>query len=95
MREIGVRELRASLSETLRAVGDGEPVRVTVRGRAIADIVPTGMVGADEILDRLAAEGRITLPTRPLPKRLAAPAPASHSASALVLAERDADDPAD
>ena len=42
MREIGVRELKQSLSETLRAVGRGEPVRVTLRGRPLADIVPAG-----------------------------------------------------
>jgi prevent-host-death family protein len=42
MREIGVRDLKRALSETLRAVERGEQVRVTVRGRAIADIVPAG-----------------------------------------------------
>jgi prevent-host-death family protein len=30
------------LSETLRAVEHGELVRVTLRGRPLADIVPTG-----------------------------------------------------
>jgi prevent-host-death family protein len=40
MREMGVRELKQSLSETLRAVGRGEQVRVTLRGRPLADIVP-------------------------------------------------------
>ena len=42
MREIGVRELKATLSETLRAVGRGELVRVTLRGRPLADIVSRG-----------------------------------------------------
>ncbi len=40
MREIAVRELKASLSEVLRAVGDGEHIPVTVRGTAVADLVP-------------------------------------------------------
>jgi len=40
MREIGVRDLKRSLSETLRAVERGEQVRVTVRGRAIATSFP-------------------------------------------------------
>ena len=47
MREIGVRELKRSLSETLRAVEDGEQVRVTVRGRPVADIVPAGAAAED------------------------------------------------
>ena len=33
MREIGVSELKATLSQTLRAVARGQQVRVTVRGR--------------------------------------------------------------
>ena len=52
MREIGVRDLKRSLSETLRAVERGEQVRVTVRGRAIADIVPTGAAAAMIVCER-------------------------------------------
>ena len=48
-----MRELKASLSETLRSVGRGEQVRVTVRGRAIADIVPAGVASGDERLREL------------------------------------------
>jgi prevent-host-death family protein len=40
MREIGVRELKATLSEVLRHVARGESVRVKVRDRPVADIVP-------------------------------------------------------
>ena len=64
MREIGVRELKASLSETLRAVGRGEQVRVTLRGRPLADIVPAGAAAEDDRLRELVAEGRVTPPAR-------------------------------
>jgi prevent-host-death family protein len=57
MREMGVRELKASLSETLRAVMRGEQVRVTVRGRPVADIVPAGAAGSDRVRE-LVADGR-------------------------------------
>src|SRR6476660_2818470 len=39
MREIGVRELKTTLSQTLRAVARGQQVRVTLRGRPLADTV--------------------------------------------------------
>src|SRR5919106_1280388 len=59
MREIGVRELKQSLSETLRAVGRGEHVRVTLRGRPLADIVPAGAAVADDRLRQLDASALV------------------------------------
>ena len=47
MREIGVRELKQALSRTLRDVARGEHVRVTLRGRPVADIVPVGVAASD------------------------------------------------
>jgi prevent-host-death family protein len=91
MREIGVRQLKQSLSETLRAVGRGEQVRVTVRGRPVADIVPAGASAAGDRLRELVAEGRIVLPARARPRRAPRPAKARRSASSLVLSERDAE----
>jgi prevent-host-death family protein len=91
MREIGVRELKRSLSETLRAVGRGEQVRVTVRGRPVADIVPARAADEDDRLRRLVAEGRVVPPARAKPGRAPAPAKARRSASSLILAERDAE----
>jgi prevent-host-death family protein len=88
MREIGVRELKQSLSETLKAVGRGEQVRVTVRGKAIADIVPAGVAG-DDRLRELVAQGRVVPPSRSRPARPPRLAKSTTSASALVLAERD------
>ncbi|MBA2504560.1 MAG: type II toxin-antitoxin system prevent-host-death family antitoxin [Thermoleophilaceae bacterium] len=40
MREIPQRELRNNVSGVLREVEAGESLRVTVRGRAVADLVP-------------------------------------------------------
>jgi prevent-host-death family protein len=91
MREIGVRELKARLSETLRVVARGERVRVTVRGQPVADIVPAGAVGTDDRLRALIAEGRLVPPARSKPERAPPLARTSRSASALVLAERDAE----
>jgi prevent-host-death family protein len=91
MREIGVRDLKRSLSETLRAVGHGEQVRVTVRGRAIADIVPTGAAAGDDRLRALVADGRLTPPSSVRPKRTPRLVKTHERASALVIAERDAE----
>jgi prevent-host-death family protein len=65
MRSVGVRELKAHTSRVLREVHEnGEPVEVTLRGRAVARLVPvsavrpsddeTAAVRAD--LDELAAQ---------------------------------------
>ena len=91
MREIGVRELKRSLSETLRAVASGAQVRVTVRGRPVADIVPAAAAAGDDRLRSLVAEGRLTPAARAHPARAPRLARTTRSASALVLAERDAE----
>jgi prevent-host-death family protein len=91
MREIGVRELKRSLSETLRAVGRGEQIRVTVRGRAVADLVPAGAAADDDRLRALVAAGRIVPPSTSRPARAPRLVKSPSSASALVLADRDAE----
>ncbi len=91
MREIGVRELKQTLSETLRAVRQGEPVRVTLRGQPLADIVPAGAPASDERLRRLIVDGRVTPPARGRPGRAPRLATSSPLASELVLADRDAE----
>jgi prevent-host-death family protein len=90
MREIGVRELKRSLSETLRAVGRGEQVRVTLRGRPLADIVPA-TAAVDDRVRELVAAGRIVPPARSRPRRAPRLAKARRSASAVVLSEREAE----
>jgi prevent-host-death family protein len=89
MREVGVRELKASLSEILRRAGDGERIRVTVRGRAVADIVAPDPEAGDDRLRSLVADGRLTPAARPRPGRAPRLVRGSRSASALVLDERD------
>ena len=89
MREIGIRDLKASLSEVIRSVGRGEQVRVTMRGEPIADIVPAG--ARDDRLSALVAQGRIVPPSRSLPASPPRLATARESASDAVLAEREDD----
>ena len=88
MREIGVRELKASLSKTLRDVSRGSRVRVTVHGRPIVDLVPAGSSRTDDWLDALVATGRVTRATQPH----GAPPPLQKgkaSASEIILRERE------
>ena len=66
--DIGVRELRDTLSRQLAQVRAGHTVTVTDHGRPIARIVP---VGRPTRLEQLRAEGRITPATsakRPAPE---------------------------
>jgi prevent-host-death family protein len=91
MREIGVRQLKESLSETLRAVARGEQIRVTRRGVPLADIVPATAAPRHARLLALVAEGRLTAPSRrkpPQPPRLVRSA---RNAARIVLADRDAE----
>jgi len=91
MREIGVRELKTKLSTVLHRVGEGEQIRVTRRGQPVADIVPAGSRRRDEGLRRLVADGKVTPAARPHPGRSPRPLDTRRSASAIVLAERDAE----
>jgi prevent-host-death family protein len=89
MREIGIRELKTSLSSVLHRVDEGEQIRVTRRGQPVADIVPAGARRGDERLRKLVADGRITPAARPRPSRSPRPLDTGRSASAIVLVERD------
>jgi prevent-host-death family protein len=89
MHEIGVRDLKASLSEVLRRVRDGQQVRVTLRGEPVADIVPAGAHRADDRLTALVTDGRVSPPSQSLPGTPPPLARGSRSATALVLDERD------
>jgi prevent-host-death family protein len=91
MRVVGIRELKASLSEALREVAGGERIRVTSRGRAVADIVPAGAAMADDRLGALVSVGRVVPAAAPRPTRLPVLVEATRSASSVVLAERDAE----
>lgn len=91
MYEIGVRELKASLSGVLRRVSAGEHVRVTIRGRPVADIVPAGASPTDDALRSLIADGRVVPAARSRPPRPPRLVRAERSASAVVLREREAE----
>lgn len=85
-------ELKRSLSEVLRAVGQGEHVRVTNRGKALADIVPAGEAAVDEQLRQLVLKGRVVLPTRGRrPTKAPRLAKSDRSATAVVLADRESE----
>lgn len=65
--DIGIRELRDSLSRQLARVRAGETITVTDHGTPIARIVP---IENDDVIERLIADGSITPaknPKRPAP----------------------------
>jgi prevent-host-death family protein len=55
--EVGIRELKNHLSQYLTAVGHGDEVVVTERGRAVARITS---IGVERTIDRLIAEGIVS-----------------------------------
>lgn len=63
---VGVRELRDHLSAYLERVKEGETITVTEHGRPVARLVREEPFSAR--IMQLAAEGRVTLPTKPFPR---------------------------
>ncbi len=65
LRTIGIRDLKAQLSRTLRDVGDGDVYLVTDRGRVVAELRQPMAPGAAELSPgeqaklRLAASGEL------------------------------------
>lgn len=57
MGSVGVRELRARLSECLRRVRAGELLHVTARGKTVAVLAPIGDEGRTEQVQALLREG--------------------------------------
>ena len=93
MREIGVRELKARLSEALRDVGAGERIRVTSRGKPVADLVPPDRTTTERHWDALVASGRVTPASRPWPPEPSPPpiVPKGRTASEILQEDRDAE----
>jgi prevent-host-death family protein len=56
--------LKATLSQMLQAVARGQQVRVTLRGRPLADIVPASASTREDCLRGLVAQGRLVVPAR-------------------------------
>lgn len=61
MMRIGIRELRDTLTQTLRRVRNGESIEVTHDGEPVAVISPY----RPSHIDRLIAEGKLHPPSRP------------------------------
>lgn len=87
--EIGVRELKAKLSEHLERVGQGEVLTVTSRGRPIAQIIP---VPGRANLERGLAEGWITREAErpPEPVVRQRPQPGTPTTTELISQDRGA-----
>ena len=70
MKTIGVRELKARLSQALRDVAAGDVLLITDRGRVIAELRSPDAAGRlvsrqERALTRLAEEGHLRLAERP------------------------------
>ncbi len=90
--DVGVRELKGSLSSYLRRAAAGERIRVTDRGRPIAEIVPAGASDPEARMRALIAAGKVTpgLPgPKPPPPRRVQLAPGAKLASQIVLENRE------
>lgn len=87
--EVGVRELKARLSEYLALVEHGEVINVTSRGRRVAQLVP--MPGRGNV-ERGLSEGWITRvrdrPPEPVVRRR--PRPGTATTTELIRRDRDA-----
>ena len=84
--EIGVRDLKARLSEHLERVAAGEVITVTSRGRRVAQIVP--VLGRGQ-LDRGLAEGWITRRADRPPEPVVRQQPLPGTATTTELIDRD------
>lgn len=66
MKAVGVKELKARLSEYLRYVKAGEPVLITDRGEVVAELRPTAATyaapGPDPEAEALTADGEVSPP---------------------------------
>jgi prevent-host-death family protein len=62
MTRMGIRELRDTLTQTIRRVRNGESIAVTHDGQPVAMIVPY----AEDRLSQLIAEGKVRPALRPM-----------------------------
>ena len=87
--DVGIRDLKARLSEHLDRVARGEVITVTSRGRRVAQIVP--VLGRDA-LDRGLAEGWITREAErsPEPVLRQKPLPGTPTTTELISRDRGA-----
>lgn len=84
--DVGIRDLKAHLSEHLERVANGEVITVTSRGRRVAQIVP--VPGRDD-LERGIAEGWITRQVDRPPQPVLRQRPLQGTPSTTELISRD------
>jgi len=86
--KVGIRELKARLSEYIERAEQGQVIDVTSRGRRVAQIVPAP--GADNV-ERGLAEGWITRGDErpPGPVQRHVPRAGTPSTTELIRADRD------
>jgi prevent-host-death family protein len=87
--DVGIRDLKAHLSEHLERVANGEVIMVTSRGRRVAQIVP--VLGRDN-LDRGLTEGwvsrQVDRPPEPVVRQR--PLPGTPTTTELISRDRGA-----
>ena len=84
--DVGIRDLKARLSEHLDRVARGEVITVTSRGRRVAQIVP--VLGRNN-LDRGLAEGWITREVERPPEPVLRQKPLAGTPTTTELISRD------
>lgn len=92
MSTVGIKELKNRLTAYLRRTKQGEEVVVTERGKPIAVIQPIQsapkIVSREARLAKLAAQGRIRLPSRKLLKKIRPVRASGRPISQLILEDR-------
>jgi prevent-host-death family protein len=95
MKSVNVAELKNGLSRYLKEVRAGEEIIVNERNLPVAKIIPFHQDQSDDVeLLALAAEGKITLPEKKLPKsfwELPTPKISMKKALTALRADRDED----
>jgi prevent-host-death family protein len=84
--EVGIRELKAKLSEHIERVGHGEVLTVTSRGRRVAQIIP--VPGGDNLV-RGVAEGWISRRAERPPEPVIRQRPRAGTPSTTELISQD------
>jgi prevent-host-death family protein len=89
MLRVGIRALKARLSEFVQRAANGETIVVTERGRPVAELVPHRSTELPGRLAELVRRGEVTLATKaPGIPRVRGRMRAGASLSAVVVEER-------
>lgn len=84
LRKTGIKELKASLSETLARVKEGDEILITERGQPIARIVP--VLSEEEAIQEMVRKGIVRPPTKPMDVEAFLRMPWPEDPEGLVLA---------